>query len=143
LDGAGRVPAERRGVGAVTVRLGFLCLLLSGTSCGGPQFKGMTDPVQKFLSEVKSGVRGPARLKYCFSAKMEEPEIEKRIRLIADAIERCGSDHTLDIIGSLGPKAEIKVVFTGGEIQAFRFQVEYEEKGWRIRQIDPFQEGRG
>lgn len=136
-DGAGRLPAVRREAGAGPLRFLALGLVLASASCGGKRFETMTDPVTTFLDSVKKGQRGPARLKYCFSKKLEERDVEARVRMVADAMERHGTEYSLEVLGALGHKADIKVSFPGGGVDApaFRFQVEYEESGWRIRMV--------
>ncbi|MBI2899683.1 MAG: hypothetical protein HYY17_05830 [Planctomycetes bacterium] len=136
LDGAGMCAAVRQRAGAVTGRLLGGVLLLALASCGTRRFEVMTEPVTSLMGDVKSGVRGTGRLRYCFSEKMEEREIEARVRLLADAIERYGGDFSLEVLGSLGNKANIKISFPSPDAPAFRFNVEYESNGWRIRSVD-------
>lgn len=115
-----------------------LLALISSVSCGARRFEQMTEPVEAFVKEVKSGTRGTARLRYCFSPKVEEQEIADRTRVVAAAMERYGEKVNVEVIGAMGSKAEIRVSFAeeAGAGRSFQVQVEYEENGWRIRRVD-------
>ena len=114
-------------------RLLPILALLAATGCGTRRFESMTEPVQAFLDEVKSGARGPARLRYCFSERAEERDIESPVRMISEAIERYGTKVRFEVMGAVGPMADLRLTFPGPGAPSFHFGVGYEANGWRIR----------
>lgn len=135
-DGAGRVPDAARAAGAVADRLRRVAVLslLALASCGTPSFESMTGPVEAFVTDVKSGVRGTGRLRYCFSTDVEDQMIQDSVPAVVEAMKRHGSETKIEVLVAWAHKAELRV--TIGDSASFTALVQYEEGGWRIRKLD-------
>lgn len=121
-------------------RVGFLILVVAASSggCGAKRFPNMTDPVDAFLKEIRSGSQIVPRYRPYFTDSVKDQEIRHWFETIREALRRHGDTATVDVAERTESEAKI-AVWVGEQTQdrpGFTVVVEDRLTGWRISAID-------